>query len=50
MTNYVYIATSLDGFIATPNGGINWLNNIPNPDQSDYGYSAFIKKIDAIVM
>jgi len=46
----VYIATSLDGFIATPNGGIKWLNNIPNPDQSDYGYSEFIEKIDAIVM
>jgi dihydrofolate reductase len=50
MTNYVYIATSLDGFIATVDGGIDWLNDIPNPDGSDYGYSDFIKTIDAIVM
>ena len=50
MTNYVYIATSLDGFIATSDGGLDWLFEIPNPDQSDYGYSEFISGIDAIVM
>lgn len=50
MTNYVYIATSLDGFIATSDGGLDWLEAIPNPKQSDYGYAEFIKNIDAIVM
>jgi dihydrofolate reductase len=50
MTNYVYIATSLDGFIATVDGGIDWLNEIPNPQKSDYGYAEFISGIDAIVM
>ena len=48
--NYVYIATSLDGFIATPDGGVDWLDEIPNPDQSDFGYAEFIKHIDAIIM
>jgi len=50
MTNYVYIATSLDGFIATIDGGLDWLVGIPNPDKSDYGYSEFMENIDAIVM
>ena len=50
MANYVYIATSLDGFIATPDGGVGWLDEIPNPDQSDFGYGEFMARVDAIVM
>ena len=50
MANIVYIATSLDGFIATSDGGIDWLNEIPNPGQSDFGWSEFISGIDAILM
>ncbi|WP_372366812.1 dihydrofolate reductase family protein [Candidatus Uabimicrobium sp. HlEnr_7] len=50
MTTYVYIATSIDGFIATEDGGIKWLYDIPNPDQSDYGYADFVSNIDCHVM
>ena len=50
MKNIVYIAASLDGYIATPDGGVDWLHEIPNPDQNDYGWSEFIGGIDAIIM
>lgn len=50
MANYVYIAQSLDGYIATSDGGVEWLNEIPNPEKSDFGFSEFIGKIDALVM
>lgn len=38
MRTVVYIATSLDGFIARPDGDIKWLTYVPNPDNSDFGY------------
>ncbi len=49
MKTTVYIATSLDGFIARPDGDIDWLMNIENPAKDDYGYSEFYSGIDAIV-
>ena len=50
MSNHVYIATSLDGFIADRDGGLEWLDAIPNPEGSDWGFSAFMARIDAVVM
>jgi dihydrofolate reductase len=47
----VFIATSLDGFIARTDGGIDWLTSgSPTPGSEDYGYAAFIGTIDALVM
>ena len=50
MSNFVYIAASLDGFIATPGGGIEWLEDVPNPAGSDFGFGGFIQNMDALVM
>lgn len=46
----VFIATSLDGFIARDNGDIDWLINAPNPEKDDFGYGKFMESIDVIVM
>lgn len=50
MKTSVFIATSLDGFIAREDGNLDWLNTVENPSGDDFGYSDFIAGIDAIVM
>jgi len=44
-----YAAASLDGFIATPDGGIDWLPPIETAGE-DYGYHDFYASVDAVLM
>jgi dihydrofolate reductase len=48
----VYIATSLDGFIARTDGGLDWLPGIEGEEagEEDYGYRAFMDSVDCLVM
>lgn len=45
----LYIAASLDGYIARRDGGIDWLSLVERQGE-DYGYNAFYTSMDAIVM
>lgn len=51
----VYIATTLDGFIARENGELDWLPGSEGEVESgfeneDYGFSAFLESVDVLVM
>ena len=50
MTNIVYIATSLDGYIADSQHSIDWLHQLPNPTHDDCGFANFMASIDALLM
>jgi dihydrofolate reductase len=51
----VYIATSADGYIATPEGGVDWLHTAGKLDADmsaspDMGFNDFIASVDCMIM
>jgi dihydrofolate reductase len=45
----LYIAMSLDGYIARPDGDIRWLSSVEQAGE-DYGYGEFIAEVDAVIL
>lgn len=45
----VFIATSIDGFIATNDGDLSFLSAVEKEGE-DYGYAAFISTVDTVVL
>jgi dihydrofolate reductase len=50
----VYIATSADGYIALPDGGVDWLHTSGNLEadmgDEDMGFQKFISSVDCMIM
>ncbi|MBK8228504.1 MAG: dihydrofolate reductase [Flavobacteriales bacterium] len=46
----VFCGLSLDGFIARPDGALDFLEGDGTAELGDHGYEAFVSGIDAIVM
>ena len=50
----VYIATSADGYIATPDGGVDWLHTAGNVEadmgSEDMGFQSFMDSVDCMIM
>ncbi|MFR3216388.1 MAG: dihydrofolate reductase family protein [Dysgonomonas mossii] len=46
----LYIATSIDGYIARQDGNLDWLMKYPINSKTNYGYDCFYESVDTVIM
>jgi dihydrofolate reductase len=45
----LYVATSIDGFIARKNGSVDWLTKYNNSGE-DFGYKEFLDSVETVIL
>lgn len=46
----LYIAASIDGYIARTDGEMDWLTEFPMTNEDNYGYKEFYQSVDTVIM